>query len=92
MTICARVQSAAGENFLSPVPPVMLFCAAHATASAKYALVGTSLKLLPLTEGEPAARYKKVTVWARFTVAFGAKVSALVPLVMPFSTAHRTAS
>ena len=32
------------------------------------------------------------TVWARFTVAFGAKVSALVPLVMPFSTAHRTAS
>ncbi len=40
----------------------------------------------------PAARYRKVTVWARVTVISGAKVVALVPEVMPFETAQRTAS
>ena len=34
---------------------------------------------------------RKVTIWARLQVTFGLKVVALVPLVIPFSTAHRTA-
>lgn len=36
-------------------------------------------------------RYRKDTIWARVQVLLGLKVVALVPLVMPFSAAHRTA-
>ena len=91
VTIWARLQLACGEKFPFPVPLVMLFWAAHAAAFAKYAPAGTSLKLEPLTVGDPAARYRKVTVCPRVTVASGEKVSAPVPLVMPRSTAHKTA-
>ena len=37
-------------------------------------------------------RYRKVTIWARVQFALGLKVVAVVPAVIPFSTAHRTAS
>ena len=37
------------------------------------------------------ARYRKVTTWARLQMVSGAKRLSLTPVVMPFSTAHRTA-
>ena len=37
------------------------------------------------------ARHKKVTICARVQSLLGLKVVALVPPVMPFSAAHRTA-
>ena len=37
------------------------------------------------------ARYRKETIWARLQVVFTPKMLALMPLVMPFSTAHLTA-
>ncbi len=42
--------------------------------------------------GEPLARHKKVKICALLQVASGENVALLVPLVMFFSTAHRTAS
>lgn len=42
--------------------------------------------------GEPLARHKKVKISALLQVLLGEKVVLLVPLVMFFSTAHRTAS
>ena len=38
-----------------------------------------------------AQRYRKVTTWARLQMELTPKVVALMPLVMPFSAAHRTA-
>ena len=38
-----------------------------------------------------AARYRKVTPCARVQMSSGLKVVSVVPLVMPFSTAHATA-
>lgn len=37
------------------------------------------------------ALYRNVTTWPRVQVAFGEKCVVLVPLVMPFATAHCTA-
>lgn len=37
-------------------------------------------------------RYRKLTICARVQEASGPKESAAMPLVMPFATAHRTAS
>ena len=42
--------------------------------------------------GEPLARHKKVKICALLQVAPGEKTVLLVPLVIFFSTAHRTAS
>ena len=39
----------------------------------------------------PRQRYRNVTIWARVQFALGLKVVAVVPPVMPFSAAHRTA-
>lgn len=41
----------------------------------------------PLILREPAARHRKVTICLRVQGASGEKVVALVPVVMPFSTA-----
>ena len=38
-----------------------------------------------------AARYRKVMIWPRVQGVSGEKVVSVVPLVMPFSTAHSTA-
>jgi len=48
--------------------------------------------LLAAGFGEPAERQRKVTVCARVQESLGLNVSALVPEVIPFSTAQRTAS
>ena len=40
----------------------------------------------------PRQRYRKVTIWARVQSSSGPKVVAEVPTVMPFPTAHSTAS
>ena len=53
---------------------------------------GDSVKLLPVTAGEPALRHRNVTIWARVQGALGLNVVSVVPWVMPFSTAHSTAS
>ena len=42
--------------------------------------------------GEPLAHHRKVKICALLQVALGENVVLLVPLVMFFSTAHRTAS
>ena len=47
---------------------------------------------LDLGAGEPAARHRKVTAWARVQTPSGEKVVALVPPVMPLSMAQITAS
>ena len=39
-----------------------------------------------------AMRYRKHIMWPLVQVILGAKVVSLIPVVMPFSTAHRTAS
>ena len=51
-------------------------------------------KLLMVSgSGQPAARQRNVTAWARVQVALGLKVRpSPVPPVMPFSAAHKTAS
>ena len=41
---------------------------------------------------QASSRYRKVTAWARDTGVLGLNVVAVVPLVMPFATAHSTAS
>ena len=38
-----------------------------------------------------SALQRKVTIWARVQSLLGLKVVAVVPAVIPFSTAHRTA-
>jgi hypothetical protein len=48
--------------------------------------------LVPLGFGQPAARQRKVTTWPRVQVPSGAKVVSVVPFVISFSTAQRTAS
>ena len=40
----------------------------------------------------PVARNRKVTICARVQPESGLKVETLVPAVMPWATAHRTAS
>ena len=47
---------------------------------------------LDLAAGLPAARHRKVTACARVQMPLGLKVVALVPVVMPLSTAQITAS
>ena len=47
--------------------------------------------LLVLLISQFIALYRKVMTWARVQVLYGAKVVALVPLVMPLATAHCTA-
>ena len=37
------------------------------------------------------ARYRKVTIWPRVQGSLGAKVAAVLPVVMPFDTAQFTA-
>ena len=39
----------------------------------------------------PRKRYRNVTIWARVQSLLGEKVVAVVPTVIPFSKAHRTA-
>ena len=93
VTIWARVQGASGANVVALVPLVTPSATAHWTAAVYYVPDATSVNgLLPEAAGEPFARCRNVTVWPRVTVALGAKVVALVPLVMPSSTAHSTAS
>lgn len=40
----------------------------------------------------PRARYRKVMIWPLVQTLLGLKAVALVPPVIPFSTAHFTAS
>ena len=47
---------------------------------------------MALGAGLPLARHRKVTACARLQLALGEKVVAEVPVVIPFSTAHSTAS
>ena len=37
-------------------------------------------------------RYRNVTIWARVQPCAGLNVVSVIPLVIPFSTAHSTAS
>ena len=46
--------------------------------------------MLPEAFGEPAARHRNVTSCPRVQEAFGLKVTAVVPEVMPADTAHAT--
>lgn len=63
------------------------------TASRQNEPEETSEKLhAPLTLGEPAERYRNVTICPRVQGAYGEKLVLLVPFVMPRSTAHCTAS
>ena len=48
--------------------------------------------LLPLTLGDPAALYRKVMIWPRVQGEPVPNLVSLTPEVMPFSTAHSTAS
>ena len=60
-----------------------------------YVIYNRSIKGLTVKDaaadaaGAPLARHRKVTVCALVQLPLGAKVTALVPLVMPFSTAHK---
>ena len=44
-----------------------------------------------VTRDYAMVRYRNVTTWARLQFSVGLKVVAVLPLVIPFSTAHRTA-
>ena len=93
VTACARVQVWSGLKVVADVPEVMPFAAAHATASAYHASCGTSVNAdVPFPAAAPEALYRNVTMCARVQIMSGLKVSALVPTVMPFLTAHRMAS
>ena len=93
VTLWARVQVSSEPNRPSPTPAVTPFSTAHATALAYQVSAGTSVKLLSaLGSGEPAARHRKVTIWARVQGSLEPNRSLPIPLVMPFSTAHFTAS
>ena len=84
---------AEGEKVPLPVPWVIPSSTAQRTASRKESSDFTSEKAAsPVGAGEPAARQRKLTTWARLQAAPGLKRSGVVPLVMPLDTAHWTAS
>ena len=92
VTACARVQVAFGLNVVAVVPLVMPLETAHATASAHHAFAGTSVnRSFRFDASSPDARYRNATICARVQTALGLKVVSVVPLVIPFSTAHSIA-
>lgn len=78
-----------GENFPLPVPLVMPLATAQLMAFWKSALAGMSLKaVLTCTSGRPAARHRKVTIWARVQPLSGENLPPPVPVVTPLAAAQ----
>ena len=81
-----------GPNFPSPMPPVTSFSFAQMMGVEYQSASPTSTNsLLALTAGLPFAAHRKVAIWALVQVCSGPNSVAVTPVVMPFSTAHRTA-
>lgn len=89
-----RVQVAPGANCVAVLPVVTPFSTApehrFVVKCVGIHIVEAAAHILGRRLAGIAQR--KVTNWARVTVAFGEKCVASVPLVMPFSTAQRIAS
>lgn len=93
VTAWALVQPFPGLNFPWPVPLVTPLATAQLMALWNSWDLGMSVNSLVIfTSGLPLERYRKVTIWSRVQVFPGANYLVLMPLVMLFCTAHKTAS
>lgn len=91
VTAWTRVQGLSGPNRLFPIPPVISFSTAQLMAFLNVELLGISLKAASFAPlGLPFEAQRKVMICARVQVSDGENVVALVPPVIPFSTAQST--